>query len=105
MEDPYRVADVATILVAYQHKTPPADPYGEMERASLYVHGFARRITSVMKQIIDPDGNADAYWDLWQLDQSRKYGHLCVDGQPDRDIGHELGGMQLPLPDRDTGKS
>ncbi|MCJ1446912.1 MAG: hypothetical protein MMC23_007420 [Stictis urceolatum] len=49
VEDSYYIADVATILFDYQHKT--ADQYGEMSRACLPVYGFLRRITSVMKQM------------------------------------------------------
>jgi hypothetical protein len=91
VEDSYYVADVATILADYQHKT--TDQYGEMERACLHVHGFVRRITSVMKQMINEPGG-DAYTALWQLDASRKCRHLYVDGQLDRDIGCGPHGLQ-----------
>lgn len=91
VENSYYVADVATIMADYQHKT--ADQYGEMARACLHVYGFVRRITSVMKEIInEPDG--DAYRGLSQLDASRKYRHLYVDGQLDRDIGYGPHGLQ-----------
>ncbi len=92
VEDSYYVADVATITADYQHKT--ADQYSEMAKACLHVYGFVRRITSVMEEIInEPDG--DAYRGLWQLDASRKYRHLYVDGQLDHDIGHGPHGFQL----------
>jgi hypothetical protein len=98
VEDPYCVADVATIVADYQHKT--ADQYGEMARARLHVFGFLRRITSVMKQMISEPGG-DAYTNVSRLDKSKKYGHLYVDGQLDRDIGHGPHGLQLfgELPD------
>lgn len=86
VEECFYVADIATILADYQHKT--ADQYGEIARACLHVYGFVRRITSVMKQISDEPGG-DAYTSLSQLDVSRKYRHLYVDGQLDRDIGYE----------------
>jgi hypothetical protein len=92
VEDAYYVTDVATIVADYQHKT--ADQYGEMARACLHVYGFVRRITSVMEQVInEPSG--DAYRALWQLDASREYRHLYVDGQLDRDIGYGPRGLQL----------
>jgi hypothetical protein len=92
VEVAYYVADVATIVADYQHKT--ADQYGEMARACLHVYGFVRRITSVMEQVINEPGG-DAYRALWQLDASRKYRHLYVDGQLDRDIGYGPHGLQL----------
>lgn len=92
VEDAYYVADVATIVADYQHKT--ADQYGEMARACLHVYGFVRRITSVMEQVINEPGG-DAYRALWQLDASRKYRHLYVDGQLGRDIGYGPHGLQL----------
>jgi len=85
VENSYYVADVATTLADYQHKT--ADQYGEMARARLHVYGFVRRITSVMEQMINEPG-VDAYRALLQLDVSKKYHHLYVDGQLDRDIGY-----------------
>jgi len=91
VEDSYYVTDVATILADYQHKT--ADQYGEMARACLHVCGFVRRITSVMKQIIN-ESDGDAYKALLELDVSRKYRHLYVDGQLDRDIGYGAHGFQ-----------
>ena len=91
LEDSHYIADVATILADYQHKT--ADQYGEMARACLHVYGFVRRITSVMKEMIS-DPNGDAYKDLWQLDESKKYRHLYVDGRLDRDIGYGPHGVQ-----------
>jgi hypothetical protein len=91
VEDSYYVADVATILADYQHKT--ADQYGEMARAYLHVYGFVRRITSVMKEMINEPGG-DAYRGAAQLDVSRKYRHLYVDGQLDRDIGYGPHGFQ-----------
>ena len=91
MEDSFYVADVATILVDYQHKT--ADQYGEMARASLHAYGFVRRITSVMKEITNDPGG-DAYRGLSQLDESKKYRHLYVDGQRDHDIGYGAHGIQ-----------
>ena len=91
LEDSYYVADVATILAAYQHKT--ADQYGEMARACLHVYGFVRCITSVMKEMVnDPTG--DTYRGLSQLNESRNYRHLYVDGQLDRDIGYGAYGLQ-----------
>jgi len=98
VEDSYYIADVATILADYQHKT--ADQYGEMARACLHVYGFVRRITSVMGEVTnEPDG--EAYRDLSQVDTSRKYRHLYVDGQLDRDIGYGPHGDQQfgELPD------
>ncbi|MCJ1479180.1 hypothetical protein MMC13_007864 [Lambiella insularis] len=92
MEDSYYIADVATIFADYQHKT--ADQYGDMARARLHVYGFVRRITSIMKQII-PDSDVDAYQAVLQLDTSKKYRHLYVDGQMDRDIGYGPHGFQL----------
>ena len=90
-EDSYYVADVVTILADYQYKA--ADQYGEMARACLHVNGFVRRITSVMKQMInEPD--VDAYRGLLQLDASRRYRHLYVDGQWDCDIGYGSHGVQ-----------
>ena len=64
-----------------------------MARACLHVYGFARRITSVMKGMINEPGG-DAYRGLWQLDESKKYRHLYVDGQLDRDIGYGAHGVQ-----------
>ncbi|GAP83692.1 putative heterokaryon incompatibility protein [Rosellinia necatrix] len=85
LEESFYIADVATVLADYQHKT--ADQYGELTRACLHVYGFVRRITSVMEEIInEPSG--DAYRGLWQLDASRKFRHLYVDGQLDHDIAH-----------------
>lgn len=87
VEESHYVADVATILVNYQHRT--ADQYGEMAKLCLHVYGFVRRITSVMKQmIIDPNG------DISQIDSSKKYRHLYVDGQLDRDISYITYGFQ-----------
>ena len=85
VESSYYVADVATILADYQHKT--ADQYGEMTRACLHVYGFVRRITSVMKQMTNDPGG-DAYRSVSRLDSSRNYRHLYVDGQLDHDIGY-----------------
>ncbi|KAM0812128.1 putative heterokaryon incompatibility protein [Seiridium cardinale] len=92
VENSFHVTDVATVIADCQHKT--ADQYGGMEKAYFYVYGFVRRITSVMKQMINGP-NVDAYEGLWQLDTSRKYRHLSVDGQLDRDIGHGPHGAQL----------
>jgi hypothetical protein len=91
VEESYYVADVVTILADCQHKT--SDQYGALARARLHVFGFVRRITSVTKQILESDG--DAYMGLSQLDESRRYRHLYVDGQLDRDIGHGSHGLQL----------
>lgn len=91
VEDSYYIADVATTLVDYQHKT--ADQYGEMAKAYLHVFGFVRRITSVMKEM-NNDPGGDAYRVLSQLDESRKYRHLYVDWQLDRDIGYGADGFQ-----------
>jgi hypothetical protein len=91
LEDSYYVADVATILADYEHKT--VDQYGEMARACLHVYGFVRRITSVMKEMINEPGG-DAYRGLSQLDAARAYRHLYVDGQLDRDIGYGPYGLQ-----------
>lgn len=88
VEDSYYVTDLVTILLNYRHKT--ADPYGEIERACLYVHGFVRRITSVMKEIVVVPGDGANR----QIDTSRKYRHLYVDGQLDRDIGYGADGHQ-----------
>jgi hypothetical protein len=91
LEESYYIADVATILADYEHKT--TDQYGEIARASLHVYGFVRRITSVMKEMInDPTG--DAYRGLSQLGTSQNYRHLYVDGQLDRDIGYGPYGLQ-----------
>ena len=91
LEDSYYVADVATIVADYEHKT--ADQYGEMSSACLHVYGFVRRITSVMKEMVnEPSG--DAYRGLSQLNESRNYRHLYVDGQLDRDIGYGAYGLQ-----------
>ena len=91
MEDSYYVADVATILADDQHKT--AGQYGEMARVCIHVCGFVRCIISVMKQIInEPDG--DVYRSLSQLDVSRRYRHLYVNGQLDRDIGYGAHGFE-----------
>ena len=91
VDDSFYVGDVANILVDYEHKS--TDQYGEMARASLHCYGFLRRITSVMEQITnEPDG--DAYGQLAQLDTSKKYRHLFVDGDLDHDIGHGPNGSQ-----------
>jgi hypothetical protein len=92
VEDSFYVADVARIVPDYQHKT--ADQYGEMAKACLHVYGFVRRITSVM-EVMNNDPSVDAYRSAMQLDASRKYRHLYVDGQLDRDIGHGPDGVQL----------
>ena len=91
VEDSYYVADVATTAVDYQHRT--VDQYGELATARLHVCGFVRRITSVMEQMTN-DPSADAYRSLAQLDESRKYRHLYVDGQLDRDVGYGPHGFQ-----------
>ena len=90
-DDSFYIADVANILVDYEHKT--ADQYGDMARASLHFYGFLRCITSVMEQITnEPDG--DAYTQLAQLDTSKKYRHLYVDGDLTHDIGYGPNGAQ-----------
>jgi hypothetical protein len=102
VEDSYYVADIATIGVDYQHKTN--DQYGAVARAHLHVYGYVRRITSVMKEMInDPSG--DAYRGMMQLDESRKYRRLYVDGQLSHDIGYGPGGLQQfgELPDWSRG--
>lgn len=79
------------MMADYQYKT--ADQYGEMAKAYLHVHGFVRRITSVMEPMIsEPD--IDAYRSLSQLDTLKRYHHLYVDGQLDRDIGYGPHGFQ-----------
>ncbi|KAI0466847.1 HET-domain-containing protein [Xylaria cf. heliscus] len=91
VETSFYIADVVTILADYKHKT--ADQYGAVTKAYLHVHGYMRRITSVMKEIInDPSG--DAYRGLSQLDTGRRFRHLYVDGQLDRDIGYGPSGLQ-----------
>ncbi|KAL8626149.1 hypothetical protein Q9189_008168 [Teloschistes chrysophthalmus] len=91
LEESYYVADVATIVADYEHKS--ADQYGELRRASLHVYGFVRRITSIMKMMND-DPDVDAYRGGMQLDDSRSYRHLYVDGELDRDIGHGARNLQ-----------
>ncbi|KAL9614067.1 MAG: hypothetical protein Q9167_001421 [Letrouitia subvulpina] len=91
VEDSYYVVDVVTIVADYQHKT--ADQYGELTRAYLHIYGFVRRITSVMKQMTN-DPSEDAYRALSQLESSRNYRHLYVDGRLDRDIGYGAYGFQ-----------
>ncbi|KAI3333061.1 HET-domain-containing protein [Ustulina deusta] len=92
LENSYHVADVTTILADYKHKT--ADQYGEVERAHLHVYGFVRRITSVMKEMVnEPTG--DAYRGLSQLGAPQNYRHLYVDGQLDRNIGYGPRNIQL----------
>ncbi|KAI8630375.1 HET-domain-containing protein [Xylariaceae sp. FL1651] len=95
LENWYYIADVVTILADIQHKTN--DQYGEIAKAHLHVYGFMRRITSVMKEIIY-DPSSDAYRGLSQLEFSRKFRHLYVDGQLDRNIA------QGPLGDQEFGE-
>ena len=91
LEDSHYIADVATIIADYQHKT--VDQYGAMARASLHAYGFLRRITSVMKEMVNEPGG-DAYRGLSQLGESRTYRHLYVDGQQDNNIGYGPQGIQ-----------
>ena len=91
VDDSFYVADVANILVDYNYRT--TDQYGEMARASLHIYGFLRRITSVMEQITnEPDG--EAHRQLLQVDASKKYRHLYVDGDLNHDIGYSPNGFQ-----------
>jgi len=91
LENSY-VADIVTMLADYQHKTSDY-PYGAIEHAHLHVHGFVRRIHSVMRRITDESTSAgDAYRDLNQVDTTtRRYRHLFVDGNLEDDIGYSSG--------------
>ncbi|KAI1349571.1 HET-domain-containing protein [Xylaria sp. FL0043] len=91
VEDSFYVADVVTTLAEYKHKT--TDEYGEVAKARLHMHGYVRRITSVMEEIINDPGG-DAYRGLLQLNDGLKFRHLYVDGQLDRDIGYGPNGDQ-----------
>ena len=93
-EDSYYIAD--TVLMAVDDhgykKTTGDHQYGELTGAvAIHVYGFARQITSVMEKMADgPMGAASAR----EIDGSKKYRHLYLDGELGRDVAHGPNGMQ-----------
>jgi hypothetical protein len=96
LENSFYIADIVAMLADYKHKASD-NPYGAVRHAHLHVHGFVRRIHSVMKRITEASTSAgDAYRNLMRVDTTaRRYRHLFVDGDLDDDIGYGSRGQGM----------